>query len=40
MPDSVANSVFGNELTQLVNGVISPEQFCNTLTVKAQEAKD
>ena len=40
MPDSVANSVFGNELTQLVNGVISPEQFCSTLTVKAQEAKD
>ena len=40
MPDSVANSVFGNELTRLVNGVISPEQFCSTLTVKAQEAKD
>ncbi len=40
MPDSVGNSVFANALTQLVNGTITPEDFCNTLTVKSEEAKD
>lgn len=39
MPDSVANSVLANALTQLVNGAITPEEFCNTLTVKAEESK-
>lgn len=39
MPDSVANSVFANELTQLVNGATTPEQFCANLTTKSQEAK-
>ncbi len=39
MPDSVANSVLANVLTQLVNGAITPEEFCNTLTVKSEESK-
>lgn len=39
MPDSVANSVLANELTQLVNGAITPEEFCDTLTVKSEETK-
>ena len=39
MPDSVANSVLANVLTQLVNGAITPEEFCDTLTVKSEESK-
>ncbi len=39
MPDSVANSVFANELTQMVNGATTPEQFCANLTTKSEEAK-
>lgn len=39
MPDSVANSVFANELTQMVNGATTPEQFCANLTTKSLEAK-
>lgn len=40
MPDSVATSVFGTNLVQLVNGQITPEEFCETLTTKAAEAGD
>lgn len=40
MPDSVANSVFGTNLVQLVNGQTTPEEFCETLTTKAAEAGD
>ena len=40
MPDSVSSSVFGTNLVQLVNGQITPEEFCETLTTKAAEAGD
>ena len=40
MPDSIANSVFGTNLVQLVNGQTTPEGFCETLTSKAIEAGD
>ena len=40
MPDSVMNSVFGTNLVQLVNGQISPKEFCNILTTKSAETKD
>lgn len=39
MPASVAEQVFAADLVQLVNGVMTPEQFCNDLTVKALETK-
>lgn len=38
MVDSVANDVFANDLVQLVNGAITPEQFCQDLTTKSEEA--
>ena len=40
MPDSVSSSVFGTNLVQLVNGQITPKEFCETLTTKAAEAGD
>lgn len=40
MPDSVANSIFGNLLTQLVNDDITVDQFCEQLTLKAEETRD
>lgn len=40
MPDSVAESVFGTTLVQLVNGQITPEEFCDILTTKSVEAND
>lgn len=39
MPASVAEQVFAAELVNLVNGVITPEQFCNNLTVAAEDTK-
>ena len=40
MPDSVMNSVFGTNLVQLVNGQITPEDFCDILTTKSAEASE
>lgn len=40
MLDSIANDVFANELVQLVNGVTTPEQFCQNLTTQSQEAAE
>lgn len=40
MPESVSNSVFGTNLVQLVNGQITPKEFCEILTTKAAEAGD
>lgn len=40
MISSVADSVFANDLVQLVNGNMTPEQFCQDLTTKSQEAMD
>lgn len=39
MPDSVANTTFGNLLTQLVNDDITVDQFCEQMTLKAEETK-
>ena len=39
MPASVAEQVFAAELVNLVNGVTTPEQFCNNLTVAAEDTK-
>lgn len=39
MPASVANQVFAADLVQLVNGTMSAEDFCNDLSVKAEETK-
>jgi len=39
MPDSIANTTFGNLLTQLVNDDITVDQFCEQMTLKANEAK-
>lgn len=38
MVDSIANEVFANDLVQLATGAITPEQFCEDLTIKSQEA--
>ncbi len=40
MVTSVADSVFANDLVQLVNGAITPEQFCQDLSTKSQESAD
>lgn len=40
MPSSVADQVFAADLVQLVNGTMTPEQFCADLTVKAEETKN
>ncbi len=40
MVTSVADSVFANDLVQLVNGAITPEDFCQDLTKKSQESAD
>lgn len=40
MYDSIANQVFATELVQLVNGTITPEQFCQNLTDKSVEAAE
>ncbi len=40
MVTSVADSVFANDLVQLVNGAITPEQFCQDLTTKSKESAD
>lgn len=40
MLDSIANDVFANDLVQLVNGVITAEEFCADLTVKSQESAE
>lgn len=39
MPTSVADNNFGTELIQLVNGKITPEQFCQNLTQYAEETR-
>lgn len=39
MPASVANQVFAADLVQLVNGTMSAEDFCNDLTLKAEETR-
>ena len=39
MPASVAEQVFAADLVQLVNGAMTPEEFCADLTVKAQETQ-
>lgn len=38
MLDSIANDVFANDLIQMVNGAMTPEQFCADLTTKSQES--
>lgn len=40
MVDSVANNVFANDLVQLANGAMTPEQFCQDLTTKSAEASE
>lgn len=40
MVSSVADTVFANDLVQLVNGNMTPEEFCQDLTTKSQEAMD
>ena len=40
MPGSVAEQVFAADLVQLVNGAMTPEEFCHDLTVKAEETKN
>lgn len=39
MPASVADQVFAADLVQLVNGNMTPEEFCQDLTVKAEETR-
>lgn len=39
MPSSVADVEFGKLLPKLIDGTLTPEQFCQTLTEKAAEAK-
>ena len=39
MPASVASDVFAADLVQLINGTMSAEDFCNDLSVKAEETK-
>lgn len=39
MPASVGNQVFAADLIQLVNGTMTAEEFCNDLSVKAEETK-
>ena len=39
MPSSVAEQVFAADLVQLVNGAMTPEQFCEDLSLKAQETQ-
>lgn len=39
MPSSVAEQVFAADLVQLVNGTMTPEEFCADLTVKALETQ-
>lgn len=39
MPASVADQVFAADLVQLVNGTMTPEEFCKDLTVKAEETR-
>ena len=39
MPASVAETTFAAELVNLVNGVTTPEQFCQNLTAAAEETK-
>lgn len=40
MVDSVAYEVLGNAIVQMVNGDITPEEFCQTLTTKSMEATE
>lgn len=40
MVSSVSTSTFANDLVQLVNGNMTPEEFCQDLTTKSQEAMD
>lgn len=39
MPSSVADTEFGKLLPKLIDNTLTPEQFCQQLTEKAQEAK-
>lgn len=39
MPASVAEQVFAADLVQLIDGAMTPEQFCQDLTLKAQETQ-
>lgn len=38
-PSSVADTEFGKLLPKLIDGTLTPEEFCQELTKKAEEAK-
>lgn len=40
MVQSVADTVFANDITQLATGAMTPEQFVEDLTVKSKESQD
>lgn len=40
MVSSVADTVFANDLVQLVTGAMTPEEFCADLTLKSEESRD
>ena len=39
VPSSIADTEFGNLLPNLINGSMTPEQFCQELTLAAEETR-